>query len=145
MCKICDYWAMEKRPCEIAALGRYRFNLDKAKRIAVSKKPVMVRTRRLQPLLEKRKDQIEEEHLDHVSVEDPLLCACVPPAMDEIYSAERPVAIIIDGYHRLARAIRDKARNLKVVMLTVEETLAILLIQDGDTNLFGSTKECGVL
>jgi hypothetical protein len=62
---------------------------------------------------------VNAEHLDHVSMEKPIIIVPKPKRLGDN-------EMVIDGHHRIARAIRDGIKTLKCVVLTVEEMNSIL-------------------
>jgi len=63
---------------------------------------------------------INEEHLDHVDMNKPIIL--VPRPKATLISGD----LVIDGHHRIARAMRDGLKMIKCVVLTHEETQSLL-------------------
>jgi hypothetical protein len=63
---------------------------------------------------------INEGHLDHVDMTKPIIIVPRP----KVTLAEGD--IVIDGHHRIARAMRDGLKTIKFVVLTREETQTLI-------------------
>jgi hypothetical protein len=69
---------------------------------------------------------IHEEHLDHVDMTKPIII--VPRPKVTLATGD----IVIDGHHRIARAMRDGLKTIKFVVLTTEETQTLIPIDARD-------------
>lgn len=63
---------------------------------------------------------INEGHLDHVDMSKPIIIVQRPAA------TLQDGDLVIDGHHRIARAMRDGLKMIKCVVLTQEETQSLL-------------------
>jgi len=62
------------------------------------------------------------EHLDHIDMTKPIILAYRPKDFEE---GKRKI-LVVDGHHRIARAIRDGLKSLQAYLLSEEETDKIL-------------------
>jgi hypothetical protein len=133
-CKRCEENQMPGPEMFKWGWGQVWYDVDKGYRIAAEEKveletvPVSI----LQNIVQypKRSDgkfdlflvQIDEEHLDHVDPDKPLLFAREPPPEDGRIRR----SMLIDGHHRLARAIRDGKETISGYSLSDAQTNRIM-------------------
>lgn len=72
------------------------------------------------------KHYVNEKHLDHIRTDEPIIFATFP----DVFKIEgiAGTSLLIDGGHRVARAVRDKKRYIQYVTLTAEETKQVMTV-----------------
>lgn len=135
-CKYCERWKLKDRPPETFRFLYLEWDIDEARRLlrARPRRRVRAAVAGLRGLVayppgEGRPDackvHVSPEHVLHVSLRRPVLFgylpAGVPPVCKEDAAPPRK-PILLDGFHRLARAIRDGREHLTGYLLTPEES-----------------------
>lgn len=108
--------AAETRPPQFFDFGVYEYDIDAAERILAEtpREPMPAPASALGGFLRLGIVNVDPVHVRTVDVTKPLIAA-VLTEMDG-------TALIIDGWHRVARAIDDQVAQLQVLVLTAEET-----------------------
>lgn len=121
-CKSCKYWDT-KRHSETFVFVGYEIDVDKAKEIVSDGREV-----REYPVAElanlidyPKKDgqikafviHIDDDHVDHVDLDIPIILAPGPSGKSHL---------VIDGHHRIAKAVKEQRETIGYCMLTSEET-----------------------
>jgi len=130
MCQKCD--EMKTDGPETFYFWNASFDVEKAKELAKNHKVCVADTACFKdivayPPIEGKiyvlRISVNAEHLDHVSMEEPIILVPKPKRLGDN-------EMVIDGHHRIARAIRDGIKTLKYVLLTAEEMNSILYPKD---------------
>jgi len=104
------------------------FNIDKAKELAKDKEVCEAETVIFKDIIAYPpirgklyvfRIAVNADHIDRVDMEKPIIIVPKPLRFGD-------GDMVIDGHHRIARAIRDGIKTLKCVVLTVEEMNSIL-------------------
>lgn len=104
----------DQGPWNTYRLGPWRFDLEEARRIVDDGRPTSpVAVDRGVPF----GIRYYEEHLPHVDMTDPVLVAF--PRFED---GSVPGPMIIDGWHRIARAHQEGIETLEAYSLTPDET-----------------------
>ncbi len=98
-------------------LIRWSWNVTQGWKLAGDRESIDVPVSGLAVLL--RLIRVDQEHVQTVDTSRPLLA--VP------YPDDPSVMLVIDGWHRIARAVLDDIETLKVVPLTQDEAKEIML------------------
>jgi hypothetical protein len=102
---------------EIFQLLRWTWNVSRGWALAGDREPIDMPVAALAGLL--ALIRVSKAHVANVDVTKPLLAAPYP--------GDTSVNVIIDGYHRIARAVEDELETLPVVGLTHDEAKEIML------------------
>lgn len=144
-CPVCQYWASWNRKPETYEWDDYVLDIDEAKKMLAlqGRRPLFIRVSIFKKAIQKIfpslhtsfncLDTIEtvsrwhqatiysqpkkircETHVYHVPLEDPIIMADIGGWF------------VADGIHRIARAVKDNMRNLRMHMLTREEVRVIM-------------------
>ncbi len=141
MCENCKFWNDPNHPEEMFRFlwGMYWYNVPQGYKLMEGRDGVLIPTENLKCLIEwpprpdgfdPMKRQPLVEHLDHVDMDKPVLFACYPETMSGAENLTKS-RLLIDGTHRVARAIRDGHPTVKAYMLTQEESNQILIDNSG--------------
>lgn len=135
-CKYCDWWKNPDRPHETFLFVLYEWDIDEAKAILAAA-PRDTQTIPLSHVAKcvdwPRKDNsinlfsvyVDAAHVSHVDASIPLIVGWFPRLSKDAPDAPRQW-LIIDGHHRIAKAIDENRETLSVYVLTPEESDSIL-------------------
>lgn len=142
MCEHCKFWNDPDHADEEFCYlwGTYWFNIPKAYQIVQGREPQEVPTAAAAGWVEYPpradgsfnilKRHVLVEHLDHVDMSKPVMFARYPATSVDADKL-KDSALLIDGTHRIARAVRDGHPTVKIFLLSHEETESILLDNSG--------------
>ena len=131
MCQKCD--EMKTDGPETFYFWNASFDVEKAKELAKNHKVCVADTACFKDVvayppipgkIHVMRISVNPEHLDHVDTSIPIILVPNPKRFGATGE------MVIDGHHRIARAIRDGVKELKYVILTVEEMNSILYSED---------------
>jgi hypothetical protein len=121
-CPACRWWADGDRPHETFICMLWEWDVDKAHEVAPPEKheidtaqvAVIVDYPRKEGMIRRPlRVPVDEAHLGHVPLDRPILIGMLEGG-----------PIVIDGHHRIARAVRDGVAKLKYRLLSEEQLLA---------------------
>ena len=130
-CKLCQFFANPKRGHEGFQMLTLYWDVDAGYELArdreVHQAPLYPNLARLvewppDPVdIDLFKVHVDEGHLDHVDMTRPILVSHVPSGLG-LTGDDMARPKVIDGHHRIARAIRDGLETVPYVMLTEAES-----------------------
>jgi hypothetical protein len=112
-----------EEPIQFFDCGPWRFNVTKALRLAANQRKYSVETRRPTPDWIGPNIDIDSAHVERVEASQPVLFATV-------VQHGQPWRLLIDGNHRVVRALRQGC-EVAVVTLDLEDTLKVLSAPGG--------------
>lgn len=121
-CPHCEWWKNKKRPHETFILLLWEWDIDRARKLAPVEEG-MVEVAKLAKLIDYPKGNtinlfsvaINEGHIDHVPLDAPLLFGTMTHESGDSHS------LLIDGHHRLARAIKEGVKTLPYHLLSAAQ------------------------
>jgi len=131
-CEACEFFQDKDRCPETFRFWNAEFDIDKAKELAKGKQVFEAETVLFKDIVAYppipgkiyvMRISVDEGHIDHVDLSLPIILVPKPKRFGD-------GEMVIDGHHRIARAMRDNVKNLKCVMLTREEMNGILFPKD---------------
>jgi hypothetical protein len=136
-CDKCSWWvakaAGERPPETFVYCFVYEYDVDKAREMTKGREVHDVPTSQLAVFVDYPREEgkinilrtyIDDKHIDHVDMNEPVILAFNPPDRDD--PTAKRAYMPIDGSHRIARAIKEGAATIKCVVLSEEETDKIL-------------------
>jgi hypothetical protein len=125
-CKHCQWWEDPKRPAELFTRLGQVWDVDMASVIAEGRTVQQCPTAELAQVVDWPKKprtvspfkvSVLNGHLDHVDTSKPVLIGST-----RINPGSGYEHTVLDGHHRIARAVRDRVEYIPVIVLTYEQT-----------------------
>ena len=155
-CAKCEFWNTDSRPPEVFGWARWRFDIDKAKRLcAVFSKPASFGRKAMRPkyfpiadlaafiqwpprtpiqgwaALDFRRP-IDPAHVEHVDIDLPVILATPTMGLEKIFRGSPGFLMLIDGAHRVAKAMQLGIPGLDAYVLNERATRFVLDVEEAD-------------
>lgn len=127
-CPSCSWWKDGDRPHETFVYLSWEWDMDEARKMAAQEEGE-VETATLAHIVDYPREPgklrpfrvpVVEQHVDHVPLDEPLLIGLVR-------IGEEVATVVIDGHHRIARAVKDGVPKLKYRLLSEQQMLKCAL------------------
>ena len=127
-CRHCTWWSQPRRPRETLWLLGCEWDVDQAYNLMKGRQPIEVSTSQLSSVVDYPpnpegvdllglKRAVDVGHLDHIDPTKPVVVGRAPLGV-----GGKVISILLDGSHRIARAVRDRVRVVPTFLLSEDET-----------------------